>query len=135
MYFTRNAFEYAPDTEIFGKEKRLSPEETLLSKGSDCEDRAALLYYLIRELYNVPILVLSYPDHVSLAVKLEKPIGKSILYNGERYSYCEPTPQSMDLRLGEQDEKRISSVADVIFAYRPQDYVRTSKTLTASIQK
>ncbi|WP_449437911.1 hypothetical protein [Pedobacter steynii] len=44
MRFTRYAFLYENDEENFGKEKRLSPEETLFSKYSDCDDRAALFF-------------------------------------------------------------------------------------------
>ena len=52
MHFTRYAFLFRPDTEQFGIEKRFSPELTLLSDGSDCEDRVSLFYYLVKELYN-----------------------------------------------------------------------------------
>ena len=46
MHFTRYAFLYERDTDVFGREKRLSPEETLLYDYSDCEDRAALFFSL-----------------------------------------------------------------------------------------
>ena len=37
----------------------------------------------------------------------------------------------MEFRLGEQDEKRISSSAEVVFAYHPDDYSKSNKKLTA----
>jgi hypothetical protein len=49
MRFTRYAFLYQSDENNFGKEKRLSPEQTLFSKYSDCDDRAALFFYLVKE--------------------------------------------------------------------------------------
>ncbi|RYE24125.1 MAG: hypothetical protein EOP51_08425, partial [Sphingobacteriales bacterium] len=49
MRFTRYAFLYEPDQQSFGKEKRLSPEQTLLYEYSDCEDRSALFFYLVKE--------------------------------------------------------------------------------------
>ncbi|RYZ61562.1 MAG: hypothetical protein EOO14_04715, partial [Chitinophagaceae bacterium] len=64
MRFTRYAFLFKPDTEVFGTEKRLSPEQTLLYEYSDCEDRAALFFFLVKELYDLPMLVLTYPGHV-----------------------------------------------------------------------
>ncbi|CAM3771329.1 hypothetical protein [Sphingobacterium prati] len=50
MWFTRYAFLYKNDEENFGTEKRLSPEQTLLNKYSDCDDRAALFFYLVKEI-------------------------------------------------------------------------------------
>jgi hypothetical protein len=44
MRFTRYAFLFEPDAQVFGAEKRLSPEQTLLYDQSDCEDRVALFY-------------------------------------------------------------------------------------------
>jgi hypothetical protein len=39
MQFTRNAFLYEDDRQSYGKEKRMSPEQTLLNKYSDCDDK------------------------------------------------------------------------------------------------
>jgi hypothetical protein len=93
MHFTRYAFLYERDTDVFGREKRFSPEETLLYDYSDCEDRAALFFCLVKEIYNLPMIVLVYPKHVSIAVEFEKPIGQTIVYNGKKYTVCEPTPK------------------------------------------
>ena len=101
MRFTRYAFLYQNDEENFGKEKRLSPELTLFSKYSDCDDRAGLFFYLVKEIYNLPMIALLYPTHISMAVQFDKPVGKSIIYNGQRYSVCEPTPQEQNLRIGQ----------------------------------
>lgn len=119
MYFTRYAFSFEKDTDGFGSEKRLSPEETLLYSKSDCEDRSALFYSLIKEIFNIPMIVLEYDDHVTVAVKLEKPLGKPIFFENEYYTVCEPTPQAVDLRLGEQLETRLSKPFEIAFAYHP----------------
>jgi hypothetical protein len=119
MRFTRYAFLFKPDGESFGGEKRFSPEQTLLYEYSDCEDRAALFFYLVKELYNLPMLVLSYPDHVTIAVKFEKPFGNTIEYKGEKYSVCEPTPQQKDLKIGELIPKLHSQHFEVAYAYQP----------------
>lgn len=119
MHFTRNAFLFKPDVEIYGKEKRFSPEMTLLSESSDCEDRVSLLYYLIKEIYDLPMIILVYPQHVTLAVHFEKNIGHLINYSGKYFTICEPTPQSVDLKMGEilPSLKHVSF--DVAFYYNP----------------
>lgn len=119
MRFTRYAFLYENDDENFGKEKRLSPEQTLLSKYSDCDDRAALFFYLVREIYNLPMIALLYPTHISMAVQFDKPSGNSIIYKGEKYSVCESTPQKEDLKIGQiaSNLKKVSY--DVVYQYQP----------------
>jgi hypothetical protein len=119
MRFTRYAFLYRPDTEIFGDEKRLSPEQTLLYEQSDCDDRAALFFYLVKEIYDLPMLVLAYPKHVTIAVQLDKPVGKPILYNGQKYSICEPTPQKEDLLIGQLASALMNEKYEVVYAYQP----------------
>ena len=121
MYFTRNGFEFENDTKAFGREKRLSPEETLLSEKSDCEDRSALLYFLIKEIYNLPMIVISYPEHVTIAVKLDKPFKHQIMYKGESYTICEPTPQKRDLRIGMAPKEFEKKSFEISYAYNPNE--------------
>lgn len=122
MRFTRYAFLFQPDAEVFGNEKRLSPEQTLLYEQSDCEDRAALFFFLVKEIYNLPMIVLAYPDHVTIAVKFSKPIGKPIVYNGQKYSVCEPTPQKKDLAIGQIASSLSGESYQVVYAYTPARY-------------
>ncbi|RYD55462.1 MAG: hypothetical protein EOP56_16025 [Sphingobacteriales bacterium] len=119
MRFTRDAFSYQPDAQNFGKEKRLFPEQTLLYEHSDCEDRAALFFYLVKEVYNLPMIVLAYPNHVTVAVKFDKPVGKPIVYNGVKYSICEPTPQGEDLSVGEISSDLRKQAYEVAYVYNP----------------
>lgn len=120
MYFTRDAFLFKPDNETFGKEKRLTPEQTLLYDQSDCEDRAAFFFYLVKEIYNLPMIVLTFSNHVTIAVKFDKPVGKPIVYNGEQYSVCEPTPQKKVLRLGQLLPELSKATYEVAYAYNPK---------------
>lgn len=119
MRFTRYAFLYENDDLNFGKEKRLSAEQTLFSKSSDCDDRVALFFYLVKEIYDLPMIALLYPTHITMAVQFDKPTGRSILYNGVRYSVCEATPQKEDLRIGQiaSDYRNVSY--DVVYQYQP----------------
>ncbi|MBS1772181.1 MAG: hypothetical protein JST82_04930 [Bacteroidetes bacterium] len=119
MRFTRNAFLYETDSQIFGKEKRMSPEQTLMNQYSDCDDRAALFFYLVKEVYNLPMIAVLYPTHITIAVKFDKPVGESIDYNGERYSLCEPTPQEQDLRLGQVSHQLKHKGYEIAYQYNP----------------
>ncbi len=119
MYFTRNAFEYERDTEVFGREKRLSPEETLLYEKSDCEDRSALFFYLVKEIYNLPMIVVMYEDHVTVAVKLNIESKNNIRYKDESYAICEPTPQTRDLKIGMLAKGLEKKPFEISYAYNP----------------
>ncbi|HYE53585.1 MAG TPA: hypothetical protein VD996_02035 [Chitinophagaceae bacterium] len=119
MRFTRYAFLFKPDGEVFGAEKRLTPEQTLLSEFSDCEDRAALFFFLVKELYDLPMLVLTYPEHVTVAVQFNKPYGQTIEYNGMKYSVCEPSPQGVDLRVGQTLPSLRNQHYNIVYAYQP----------------
>jgi hypothetical protein len=119
MHFTRYAFLFQKDIDVFGREKRLSPEETLLYEASDCEDRAALFFLLVKEIYNLPMIVLAYPNHVTVAIKFDKPVGKPIIYNGSPYYVCEPTPQKKDLLLGQISPNLKKESFEVAYVYQP----------------
>jgi hypothetical protein len=119
MHFTRYAFLFKPDTEQFGMEKRFSPELTLLSDGSDCEDRVSLFYYLVKELYDLPMVVLTYPKHVSIAVQFQKSYGSTVEYNGRKFTICDPTPQVKELKIGEVLPSLLHEPYAIAFAYEP----------------
>ena len=121
MRFTRNAFKYEGDLENFGKEKRLSPEQTLFSDYSDCDDRAALFFYLVKEIYNLPMIALLYPSHITMAVKFDKAkLKNGIVYKGEDYYVCEPTPQKKNLKIGEIDPKFQNLDYEIVYHYKPK---------------
>jgi hypothetical protein len=119
MQFTRHAFSYENDQENFGKEKRLSPEQTLLYQYSDCDDRVALFYYLVKEIYDLPMIAILYPTHITMAVKFHKPVGKSVIYNGNKYSICDPTAQTDDLRIGDSLPGYENTSFQVVYEYNP----------------
>lgn len=119
MQFTRYAFLYEDDGELLGKEKRFSPEQTLLNDQSDCDDRAALFFFLVKEIYNLPMIALLYPTHITMAVAFDKPVGDGILYNGKVYSVCEPTPQKKNLKIGELADNLKNQKFEVVYAYQP----------------
>jgi hypothetical protein len=120
MRFTRYAFLYENDQDNFGKEKRLSPEQTLLNQYSDCDDRVALFFCLVKEIYDLPMIALLYPTHIVMAVKFDKPVGKFVVYNGDKYSICDPTPQAEDLRVGQISRNLHHTAFRVVYEYNPE---------------
>lgn len=119
MFLVRNAFGYVSDSSIYGREKRYSPEETLASEWSDCEDHSGLFFSLVREVYNLPMIVISYPGHINVAVKLENPKRKTINLNGSIYTICEPTPQKKVFNLGQMDKNLSKQPYEVVYEYVP----------------
>lgn len=89
--FTRSAFNYKEDNEYFGHSKPMVPEELFGYSFSDCEDRSALFYALVRDLLDVPMAVIAYDDHLSIAVASDDIRGDSFEYQGRRYVFCDPT--------------------------------------------
>lgn len=119
MNFTRHAFMYENDIENFGAEKRLSPEQTLMNDFSDCDDRVALFYYLVKEMYNLPMIVMVYPSHVTLAIEFKNPVGTPVMYNGRKFSVCEPTPQKIELPIGRLMPELKDVAYQVVYEYIP----------------
>jgi len=120
MRFTRYAFLYENDQENFGKERRMSPQETLMSAYSDCDDRAALFFYLVKEIYNLPMIALLYPTHITMAVEFHKPVGEPIVYKGKVYSLCEPTPELEDLGIGQMSAQLRNIPYRIVYQYEPR---------------
>jgi hypothetical protein len=67
------------------------------------------------------MIVLSYPGHINVAVKLERPKGKPFIYNGKAYTGCEPTPQKKILYLGQVQQRLKKQRFEVAYEYLPQN--------------
>jgi hypothetical protein len=66
------------------------------------------------------MIVLLYPSHVTLAIELKNPVGIPVLYNGRKFSVCEPTPQRLNLPLGTLMPELSLAHYDVAYEYVPQ---------------
>lgn len=90
--FTRSSFRYKKDQEYFGDSKPMIADEVFHYPFSDCEDRSALFYRLVKELLDLPMIIVAYPEHLTIAVsfKPEKG-GDAIKYKGKNYYICDPT--------------------------------------------
>jgi hypothetical protein len=91
----------------------------LLYEHSDCDDRAALFFYLVKEIYNLPMIAVLYPTHITIAVQFDKPEGTPIVYNGRNYSICDPTPQSENLLIGQISSEFSKMPFQVVYEYLP----------------
>ncbi len=69
LNFVQNAFKYKTDPQQFGSENYLVPVETLHYPYSDCEDRALMFTWLVREILNRRVIGLDFPGHVAAAVE------------------------------------------------------------------
>ena len=89
--FTRSAFSYKDDHDHFGKNKPMIGDELFYYPYSDCEDRSALFYFLVKELLHLPMIVIAYEDHLTIAVASSTVNGNPIKYMGKNYFICDPT--------------------------------------------
>ncbi|MEM9928464.1 MAG: hypothetical protein AAF840_01470 [Bacteroidota bacterium] len=99
--FTRSAFNYKEDNEYFGHSKPMVPEELFGYSFSDCEDRSALFFALVRDLLNLPMAVVAYDDHLTIAVGSDALRGDGFTYAGQRYVFCDPTGPKDSSRVGQ----------------------------------
>ena len=90
--FVQHSFAYKTDPEQFGREKFFFAEELFFYPYSDCEDRAVLFSYLVRELLGLNVVGLEYHDHVATAVQFADQVsGDFITYEKARYIVSDPT--------------------------------------------
>ena len=118
MTFVRDGFEFETDTRLFGREKRLSAEETLIYNSSDCEDRSALFFLLVKEIYNLPMAIISYPEHVNVAVKLPRNKGLTFNIDNEQFTICEPTPQKSKRGIGWMSKQMRKQPYEIAYVYK-----------------
>ena len=90
LNFVQKAFIYERDNEQFGREKVMFAQETLYFDKSDCEDRAVLFSYLVKELFGVSVLGVKYKDHMTTALNV--PIeGDKVKVGSRKFVLADPT--------------------------------------------
>ncbi len=90
LHFVQNAFKYRVDDEQFGKEKVMFAQETLFYDSSDCEDRAVLFAYLVKELFHVGVVGVKYKDHMATALYLPMQ-GDGVKAGSKKLVIADPT--------------------------------------------
>lgn len=86
------SFAYKTDDQQFGHEKFFFPDEMFYYPYSDCEDRAVLFAYLVKQLVGLDVIGLNYPGHMAAAVCFNSDVpGNYLEHNGRRFVVCDPT--------------------------------------------
>ena len=97
----RKSLEYTWDWVAYERDDPLTADQTLIAEFSDHEDRVALQYWLLKELVNLPMLVLAhFNDDLSLAVALPNPVGKPFHYKDTTFTICDPVVPNNSDQLG-----------------------------------
>lgn len=92
LTFVQTDFQYRTDLEQFGFEKPFFFEENFLFEANDCEDRAAMFAYLVKELTTCKAVLLEYSDHVAAAVCFPTEIkGDFVKIHQDNYYICDPS--------------------------------------------
>lgn len=91
--FIQHAFKYKTDWDQFGYEKSFYVEENFYYPANDCEDRAILLAFLVRNLLHLDVHLLYYPGHEATAIRFSDQSikGDGYVYQGSKYIICDPT--------------------------------------------
>ena len=115
--FTRSSFQYKDDKEFFGRSKPMIADEVFHYPFSDCEDRSALFYRLVRALLDLPMIVIAYEDHLTIGVALSENCGKAITYRGRDYFICDPTGPVNSTAIGQVPKGYETRSFEIIGAY------------------
>jgi hypothetical protein len=94
LHFVQYAFQYKNDQEQYGYEKWNFAEETLISKFSDCDDRAVFFAQLVKNLLGMKVVLLYYPgQHLATAVRFDDQQlnGSHVNVENSRFLVCDPT--------------------------------------------
>jgi len=96
LAWVQQSFDYQTDQAQYGKENYLHPEEALSVTSNDCEDRAFLFSWLVKELIGLPVIGLNYPGHVATAVSFNEDkqgpsAGQQLFHKGKIYWVADPT--------------------------------------------
>lgn len=93
LNLVQTGFTYGYDMDVWGcVDRPFFAEETLYYPYSDCEDRAILYSHLVRDILGLEVVLLYYPNHLATAVCFNGQVeGDYLLYNGKRYTVCDPT--------------------------------------------
>ncbi|MGN1232736.1 MAG: hypothetical protein ACI4UJ_04735 [Candidatus Cryptobacteroides sp.] len=108
LKFLQFDFKYSIDEEQFGYEKPFFLEENFIYPGNDCEDRAILFSFLVKNLLGLDVVLLDYPGHIATAVCFNTDVaGDSIQYDGRRYTICDPTYVGAPVGMAMKDYRNI----------------------------
>jgi hypothetical protein len=117
---TRSGFVYEDDKTAFQANKPMVADEVFHYPKSDCEDRAALFYALTKVLLDLPMIVIAYEDHLTIAVASQEVAGAAVNYQGRRYVFCDPTGPENSIAIGKIPPGYEGERFEIIGAYTPK---------------
>ncbi len=87
------SFKYGYDEEIWGRDRAFFMDESWYYPYSDCEDHAINFARMVRDIMNLDVALVSYPDHLAAAVAFTDPEvnGDYFNFEGKKYIICDPT--------------------------------------------
>ena len=93
LRMVQTAFAYKTDIEHFGKQKFMYPDEVVYHPFTDCDDRAVLFAWLVRNYTQQKVAALLYPGHLSAAVHFPQgnPQGDRLKLNYKEFVVSDPT--------------------------------------------
>lgn len=116
--FTRSAFEYREDKYYFGRSKPMIAEEVLFYPYSDCEDRSAIYYQLVKILLDLPMIAIAYDDHLTIGIASSELSGDYIFHQGQKYYICDPTGPYNSAKIGKFPDGYKEKPYQIIGKYR-----------------
>lgn len=116
--FTRSSFQYKDDKDFFGRSKPMIADEVFHYEFSDCEDRSALFYSLVKSLLDLPMVVVAFPDHLTIAVAVPDHQGDHFIFNEKKYFFCDPTGPVNSTTIGKIPSGYENTPFEIIGSYR-----------------
>ncbi len=93
LKMVQDAFDYETDMSQFGMQKFMFPDEVIHYAASDCDDRAVLFAWLVRNYTNNQVAAVQYDDHMATAVHFsgDQPAGDYFTLDGHNFVISDPT--------------------------------------------
>jgi hypothetical protein len=120
LKLAQTAFEYQTDIDQFGYQKYMVPDEVIHYKFSDCDDRAVLFGWLVRNYAGQKVAALLYPGHLANAVHFQNgnPPGDYVTIDGRQFVVADPTYINAPIGLSMPEFFNVAPTAWVIDSQR-----------------
>lgn len=116
LAFVQQVVPYGSDYAKYGEERFYYPEETIMARDADCEDKAILLAYLAKRILGINSVGLYFENDQHLSLALEIPEYNPSIgfqYKGKNYVSCEPTGRYPHLGISQFSLSRVTQVINL----------------------
>jgi hypothetical protein len=120
LKLAQTGFEYETDIDQFGWQKYMVPDEVIHYTYSDCDDRAVLFGWLVRNYAGQKVAALLYPGHLANAVHFSNgnPNGDYVMIDGLEYVVADPTYINAPIGLTMPEFQHVAPTAWLIDSQR-----------------